>query len=104
MRRQAMTTDAVAYDQVLNELAVNVAYLSAKVALIANRDDDTSDEEAEEAQEIVTDEIELMVDAVRVMFKKTLDQVRDDLYGKMIQIDVREYMTAIQLKEQGRLN
>lgn len=99
-----MTTDAVAYDQVLNELAVNVAYLSAKVALIANRDDDTSDEEAEEAQEIVTDEIELMVDAVRVMFKKTLDQVRDDLYGKMIQIDVREYMTAIQLKEQGRLN
>ena len=97
-------TDAAAYDQVLNELAVNVAFLSAKVALIVNRDDDDSDEEAQEAQEIVADEVELMVDAVRVLFKKTLDQVRDDLYGKMIHIDVREYMTAIQLKEQGRLN
>lgn len=92
------------YDQVLNELAVNVAYLSAKVALIQSRDDDDSEEEAQEAQEIVADEVEMMIDAVRVMFKKTLDQVRDDLYGKMMQIDVREYMTAIQLKEQGRLN
>lgn len=92
------------YDQVLNELAVNVAYLSAKVALIQSRDDDDSEEEAQEAQEIVADEVETMIDAVRVMFKKTLDQVRDDLYGKMMQIDVREYMTAIQLKEQGRLN
>ena len=100
-----MTTNTdVAYNQVLDELAVNVAFLSAKVALIVNRDDDESDEEAEEAQKVVADEVEMMIDAVRVMFKKTLDQVRDDLYGKMIQIDVREYMTAIQLKEQGRLN
>lgn len=100
-----MTTNTeVSYDQILGELAINVAFLSAKVATIAEQDRDDAEENAAEALEIVSEEIEVMVDAVRSMFKKTLEQVREDLYGKMLHIDIREYMTAIQLKERGRLN
>lgn len=100
-----MTTNTdVSYDQILDELAVTATFLSAKVALIANRDDDDCYVDAQKAQDIVADEVDMMIDLVRAMFEKTLEQVRDDLYGKMVQIDIREYMTAIQLKEQGRLN
>lgn len=92
------------YDMILNQLAVNVAWLSAKVGVIAESDDDDREEKAEQALELVAQEVDLMVDAVKSMFSKNSEQIRKDLYGKIDQINLRDYITAIQQKEQGQLN